>query len=315
MDICLATSTLGALADSTRLRLLSVLAEGSLSVTELSSCLTLSQPRVSHHLGILLRARLVRVRREGVRAYYSCESRGEAARVARSALATLEDQSVRDDCLRAARFVADRKAERREFFAAMAETWPANLASWIDLDTYRGAVARFLPRGASVADLGCGTGWLLPTLASVAARVIGVDHAPEVLAQARRQAHEAGLTCCEFRLGELEHLPLREHEVEVVFVGLVLHSMPDPQAALDEAARICTPGGALLVIEPLAHSIERARDELGALWLGFTEAEMIQWVTSAGFIVTASETFVPPNGLHLLAVRADRKSTLPIRPS
>jgi ArsR family transcriptional regulator len=306
MDLSTTTSTLNALADSTRLRLLSVLAEGSLTVSELTSCLTLSQPRVSHHLAIMLRAGLVRVRREGVRAYYARESKGKAARMADGVVGVLADEIVRADRLRAARLVAERKAERRVFFASMAQTWPENLAAWIDLGAYRAAVSALLPRGCSVADLGCGSGWMLPELSQIASSIIGVDHAPEILARARHRAEADRLPRCEFRLGELEHLPLRDQEVEVVFMGLVLHHVPDPQAALEEAARVCIPGGTLVVVEPASHRNERARDELGGLWLGFSKDEMVNWVSSAAFSVVSSEIRRPDSGLDLLAVSARR---------
>lgn len=306
MNLVSATSTLSVLADPTRLRLLSVLGQGSLSVTELSACLGLSQPRVSHHLSILLRANLVRVRREGARAFYTRESQGEQRRVAEAALGLLDDPTVKSDLEEAARLVADRKAARRGFFAALARTWPANLAAWIDVDAYRDLVSQMLPRTGSVADVGCGTGWLLPTLSSAAAVVIGVDHAPEVIAEARRRAQEWGLTACQFRLGEAEHLPLKDREVAAVFFGLVLHCTPDPQAALEEAARVCSPGGALVVIEPSAHQNDRARDELGAMWLGFAEEDMLRWVDAAGFDGAATQVRAPERGLSLLAVRARR---------
>ncbi|MBN1424957.1 metalloregulator ArsR/SmtB family transcription factor [Candidatus Fermentibacteria bacterium] len=306
MNLITTIAALSALADATRLRLLAVLGEGSLAVSELVTCLELSQPRVSHHLAILLRCGLVRVRREGVRAYYARESRGEPVRLADAAIARLDDPTVRADRLRAARLLADRKAERRGFFATLARTWPENLAAWIDLDAYRTTVAALVPPGGTMADLGCGSGWLLPTLSAIASRVIGVDHSPEILDQARQRARDAGIPGCEFRLGELEHLPLREREVDAVFIGLVLHSVPDPQAALEEAARVCETGGTLTVIEPLAHHNEHARDELGGLWMGFSESEMAQWVASSGFTMLSAETRTPPAGLGLIAVQARR---------
>ncbi len=304
MDISTVSSTFSVLADATRLRLLAVLAEGPLSVTELASCLQMSQPRVSHHLAVLLRASLVRVRREGTRAFYSWESRGEPTKLASAAMSFLTDETTAQDRRRAAELVGARKAARREFFDAMAETWPANLASWIDLDAYRSTVREALPKADVLADVGCGTGWLLPVLATSARRVIGVDHAPQVLAAARQRAHEGGWANCEFRLGEAEHLPLRDREADVVFMGLVLQAVPDPQAALEEASRVCAPSGTLVVIDPLSHQVERARDELGALWQGFSGEEMVRWVRSAGFDEAVVDVVVPPRGLSLLVTRA-----------
>lgn len=295
-------SRISSLADPTRLRLLAVLHQGSFSVSELSRCTSLSQPRVSHHLGILLRSQLVRVKREGVRAFYSREHRGPLAPVVERVLQLLEDPQVAADVERACRCLDARRHERREFFSSLAQTWPRDLERWIHLEGYRDLVLRLMPQVEVLADVGCGSGWLLPHLSSRAARIVGVDHAPEVLSKAKAAARGSD-ACCEFRLGEAEHLPLRDGEVEAVFMGLVLHHLPDPLRALEEASRVCRPGGWVVVVEPLAHGVQEAREELGSLWMGFQVQELADWLSQAGFFVDRVEQVNPAYGLPLVGLR------------
>ncbi len=125
MTLDKATTLLRILSDPTRLRLLNALKVGTLAVSELTSALAMSQPRISHHLAVLLRAGLVMVRRDGARAYYSIETEGNHAELTATVLPLVSDDAqILSDKTRVVDQIRGRKALRRAFFADLAEVWP-----------------------------------------------------------------------------------------------------------------------------------------------------------------------------------------------
>ncbi len=85
------------------------------------------------------------------------------------------------------------------------------------------------------------------------------------------------------RRGELEALPIADAELDAATLLLVLHHLPDPVAALAEAARVLRPGGRLLICDMLPHDREEYRQQMGHVWLGFGEDALQRLLTTAGF--------------------------------
>jgi SAM-dependent methyltransferase len=107
------------------------------------------------------------------------------------------------------------------------------------------ALGEILP-GSVVLDLGSGAGvdcFLAAEAVGPAGRVIGVDMTPEMVARARRHAASAGLANVEFRLGEIEHVPLADASVDIVLSNCVINLAPDKRAVFDEIRRVLKPGG------------------------------------------------------------------------
>lgn len=116
-----------------------------------------------------------------------------------------------------------------------------------------GAIAALKP-GEVVLDLGCGGGidcFLIGPKVGASGRAIGVDMTPEMLAKARRNLasyrRRTGLDNVEFRLGEIEHLPVADASVDVVISNCVLNLSPDKAQVWREIARVLRPGGRVAI--------------------------------------------------------------------
>ncbi len=309
-----------ALADETRLRLAAILRRFELNVGELVAVLDMGQPRISRHLKILVEAGLVDCRREGLWAFYSAASAGPGRRVLDCTAALLDGQEYAQeyavDASRASAVVRERVQATRRFFDAVAGQW-RDLAREVlgDLDL-PGEIAKRVPEGAAVADLGCGPGELLERLSPRACLVIGVDNSPRMLelaaarlngkaAQNGRDPHiiRAGVS---LRLGDLTHLPLREGEVQAVVLSMVLHHLPDPVAALAEARRVLCPGGMLLVADFDRHENEAMRVQYGDARLGLDRQMLMAWLAQAGFEPGPVELYPVNQGLTVLLAEALR---------
>ena len=106
-------------------------------------------------------------------------------------------------------------------------------------------------------------------LAPFVARVIAVDASAAMLQAAKRRLH--GVDNVELRRGELEALPIDDARLDAATLMLVLHHVPEPARALAEVARVLKPGGRLLVVDMLPHDRESYRQQMGHVWLGFSD--------------------------------------------
>ena len=289
-----------ALADDTRLRLLNVLSEQELNVNELVAIFGMGQSRISRHLKILADAGLVTVRRDGLWAFYRAFGDGQGTLLPSTVSPLLKTHPrYRDDTERAAAVARMREEESRRFFDAMAEDWDAIKRDIIGPFDLTGQIARRVPRCGVAVDLGCGTGDLLPALLLSADKVIGVDNSPEMLKKAARrfqgEEHRVNL-----RIGQLEHLPLRDSEARAAAINMVLHHLPSPAEGIAESARVLDNRGELIIVDLEKHRNESMRSRYGDRWLGFSPGQIEQWASEAGFRVLERTSFPLKQGLSAL---------------
>jgi ubiquinone/menaquinone biosynthesis C-methylase UbiE len=274
------------LADQTRLQILSVLQHGEFSVREITSVMRMGQSRISRHLKILTDAGVTTSRREGAWVFYRLADESPHDPQAQVVAALQQWSRLQPPGngfeTRIERVLAERRDRSRDFFSRVGARWDAMRSTYLDNGLYFAELARLVGRPARLADVGCGTGETIARLAGSVRSVIGVDNSPEMLQAAHENLSELPLGL-DLRLGNLEHLPIENGEVDRVLAALVLHHVAQPAAVFGEFLRILQPGGRLVLVDFQPHGEERLREEMADLWLGFPGHEIQRWMMETGF--------------------------------
>jgi len=278
---------LKALADPLRLRVVAALSQEELAVGELAQVLGTSQPRVSHHLRALREAQIVRTRKEGTWTFcrLNDEGNGDGSPDLLTALRPWREelQPSPADLQRLQEVLEQRRERSRLFFDEAAGRWDRHeprLAG--DALRYQ-ALSLLLQRDATLADIGCGTGFMARALSARARKVILIDHSPAMLERARTELGSGNGAELDFRTGELDNLPLQNGEVDAAFVNLALHHVPDLKGTLRELRRVVRPGGSLIVSDLLPHDVESLREDHADLRLGLDPDRLAASLAEAGF--------------------------------
>jgi ArsR family transcriptional regulator len=271
------------LGDPVRLRLLRALTADRFNVTELTSILGLAQSGVSRHLGLLRDAGLVVESRDGGYTYYRLpdEARGEDSSALWALLRTefreiAGDEAVRTDDARLQEVLRLRKENFETHGTEERQLVPGR--SWA---AWARALGRLLPP-VTVADLGCGEGYLAIEAARWARRVVAVDRSAAVLARAQALASRRHVTNILWKRGELDRLPLASETVDVALLSQALHHVVEPAQVMAEACRVTRPGGSVLVLDLRTHHETWVRERLGDRWLGFSDRDLTVLLKDAG---------------------------------
>jgi ArsR family transcriptional regulator len=276
-----------ALADPTRLRIITLLRSMELSVGELAQVLGQSQPRVSRHVKILVDAELVDRRKEGAWVFIAL-SRGDAVAALLPALDAWNATAGGDhwaiaDNARLAAVRADRAAAAERWFEAHAVEWDAIRSLHVAESEVEAAMERALqsaPVGRLV-DIGTGTGRILELFGEQAVSAIGIDRSPEMLRVARAKLTEE-VPSAELRQGDMYALPLADGSADCVILHQVLHFAQQPAAAIAEGARLLAPGGRMLIVDFAPHEREELRSQDAHARLGFADDAVLGWLREAG---------------------------------
>lgn len=291
---------LEAAGEETRLRILALLAEGELTVTELMTILGQSQPRVSRHLKLLVEAKLVDRHREGAWAFFRPGEGPVALAVLNGIVARLApaDPLIAADRRRLEAVRGERKGQAAAYFERHAADWNRIRALHVAEARVEAAVLELIGEGpiGALLDLGTGTGQMLKLLAPRASRAVGLDINPAMLGVARANLDDAGLRHVQVRQGDVFAIPSDLARFDLLIVHQVLHYLDDPARAIREAARVLSPGGRLIVVDFAPHGEELLRIEHAHRRLGFSLAEVSGFLAEAGLAPEVARTLVPPAG-------------------
>jgi SAM-dependent methyltransferase len=274
------------LGDSTRLRLLRVLARDRFNVTELTGILGLAQSGVSRHLGLLREAGLVLEEREAGYSFYRLIDRASSAAGADGYAALWSLLDAQFAALAKDRTVRADEARLQEVLRLRHENFDAHgegrqLVPGRSWAAWARALGHLLPP-LDVADLGCGEGYLTIEAARWAKSVIAVDRSEAVLDRARGLARRRRVSNVTWKKGELSKLPIASEAVDVALLSQALHHAADPARAVAEAVRILRPGGRVLVLDLREHEETWVRERLGDQRLGFADQELDALLRAAG---------------------------------
>ena len=293
-------TALKAAGEETRLRVLALLAEAELTVSDLTDILRQSQPRISRHLKLLVEAGLVERFREGTWAFFRLAEHGGGADVARALIERLNpgDQTIARDRERLSSVRQARATAAQAYFRAHAAEWDRirklHVADEAVEDAIRAALSDKPFR--SLLDLGTGTGRMLEMFGPDIERGLGLDLSLDMLLLARDRLERAGLRNCSVRQGDIYDLPLANGSFDVVIVHQVLHFLDDGARAIREAARVLRPGGRLLVVDFAPHEQEFLREQFAHRRLGFAPDTVMQWITASGLDPVMHKSLAPEPG-------------------
>ncbi|MEM1446612.1 MAG: metalloregulator ArsR/SmtB family transcription factor [Planctomycetota bacterium] len=302
------------LADATRVRLLRLLEQTELGVSDLCAVVQMPQSTVSRHLKVLADEGWVTHRREATTRLYRLIS-DELSPTQRD-LWTLTRQhaaewpTLQQDAARLAARLATGTGRRAAFFAGLAANWDATRDATYGPNLNALVLSALLPASVDrFADFGCGTGSLLLAAAPQLAEAHGLDASPEMLTAAQSRAASHGLSNLNFHETELADTPLDTDSLDAAACVLVLSYLEadDQLAVLAEMRRTLKPGGSAVILDLLAHDRDHFRREMGQANNGFSPDALCDLLREADF--TDIQTHQPPphpdaTGPALVVVRA-----------
>ena len=295
-------NSLKLLSDPTRLRILALLLKEPLSVAELQQILGMGQSRISTQLSSLKKEGLVEDQRSGKNNIYSATLTPELTKLVEKAQEEIPETQKDTASLR--HILRTRKDHMRAYFDQLAGKFGREYVPGRSWKSLAEALLKILNYEV-VADLGAGEGTLSQLLAQRAKQVIAVDNSEKMVEFGKALAKEHKLPNLEYRLGDLESPPIDDASVDLVIFSQALHHADHPAKAIQEARRILKPEGRLIILDLLQHSFEKARELYYDVWLGFSEVELAEMMTSAGFsdveTVLVDRESTPPNFQTLLA--------------
>ncbi|MCH8105429.1 MAG: metalloregulator ArsR/SmtB family transcription factor [Proteobacteria bacterium] len=278
--------SLRAAGEHTRLRILALCARGELSVSELTQILGQSQPRVSRHLKLMVEAGLLERLPEGTLVYFRVSDRVEVSKLAHALVALIPetDASLNRDFSRLQQVRDTRTQKAQDYFKQVAKSWDTIRAMHVPQQQLEEALLKVVgdaPVG-ELLDIGTGTGRMLEILANRVTRGVGVDLSSDMLALARSNIENAGITHVHVRKGDMYQLPLDDASIDLAILHMVLHYSDDPTEVIREASRVLRTDGRLIVVDFAAHTEEYLRSEFKHHRLGFSDQEIRHYFQTAG---------------------------------
>lgn len=304
LDIEELTAVYKLLSDETRLRVLALIRDNEMAVGEIQKSLGMGQSTLSSQLALLKEQNLVASRKEGQKVYYRIPvdaHQDHRLSLVHNALDNVTSARwFARDQRHLQKILLEREEASRAFFNRQAvQNMPSPGQTWQALSL---GLIRLIS-DKRVVDLGCGSGRLSRFFAEAGNHVTGVDNSEEQIKLAAGTTQNGNP---EFRVASMEATGLLDESFDVVLLSQSLHHASNPRDVLREAHRLAAPKAQLLVLDLLAHEEDWMRGKFGDFWLGFSEADLRDWIEAAGFHVTHFQITEPspeyPDLEGLLAV-------------
>jgi ArsR family transcriptional regulator len=219
-------------------------------------------------------------RRTGKNAFYRLKAPAQMMELLREAAPEVSEIEQDREALRLA--LRKRQDGMRRYFDELAGKFGRQYVPGRSWKGIAEALLKLMPPMV-IADLGAGEGTLSQLMAQRAKRVIAIDNSEKMVEFGAELARKHNIGNLEYRLGDLEDVPIRTGTVDLAFLSQALHHATHPERAIAEARRILKPGGRVAVLDLNRHHFEEAREMYADLWLGFTELEMERYLKDAGF--------------------------------
>jgi len=311
-----------ALADSLRLEILRVLRIESFAVLEINSILETRQSALSHHLKILANAGLVSTRKEGNSIFYrrsllSVDDPFYSFK--KNAVETVDRIPVGHQIRARIKVIQRDRAHRSlDYFEKNADKFREKQGLITHRSQYAGSLQDVLSGIARVDEIkimevGPGEGELLSELARVYSEVVALDNSKEMLGKAEATIAHQKLHNVTFLHGDTQTALKKKILCDLLIFDMVLHHISSPAATFQDAEKLLTPGGDLLIVDLCSHDQDWVRESCGDLWLGFESEELTQWAEQAGLSDGQSLYLGLRNGFQI-QMRVFSKNTNTIYP-
>ena len=295
-----------ALSDKTRLRLLIVLQQYELNVNEIVLVVDMIQSGVSRHLKILLESGLLISRKDGSFIYYSAAKNSVVKTIVSMVDQSGEKEAIaQKDLEKSQEMIKIRQNRTKRFFKTVAPQWDRLKKEVLGDFDLNAMIKKQGPFHGNISDLGCGTGELIEILSKESSqKLIGIDSSPEMLEQARLRF--SGTGNAELRLGELEHLPMKNKEIDTAVMNMVLHHISQPERPIAEVYRVLKPGGLFILSDFEKHDQEKIKQIIGGSWLGFEKEKITNWLKNNGFNLLKIDSYQVNHGLNINVFTAQK---------
>ncbi|MBU3177701.1 methyltransferase domain-containing protein [Clostridium estertheticum] len=170
-----------------------------------------------------------------------------------------------------------------DYFNEIAQSWNVIRSEYFDERLKYKVLSKVNIKDKVVADLGCGTGFLSLALALDASIVFSIDQSVNMLVETRKLMETKKFDNVYPIKSSIDNLALFDESVDVVFINMALHHVKDAKKAIEEMFRIIKKDGTLIISDVQEHNGEWAKTEMFDEWLGFSNNQMKEWLTSAGF--------------------------------
>jgi len=303
-----------------RLRILALLSQGELTVSELVQILGLSQPRVTQYIKSLEQVEIVERMKEGSWVFSRLKRSPELlSPILTATLAALSNDHAQlvEDRKRLAKVRADRSRQAEAFFASVAKDQDQLGHEYLPQADIEAALLNLVSdlKFSRMVDLGTGTGRMLKLFARHIHSGVGVDDSVEMLRVARHVLSDDAFAHISVQQADLLDAPLKDGSADLVTLHQVLHFLDNPANAVAEAARLLENDGHLLVTDFTAHNFEHYREDFAHRRLGFSDRDMAQILSQTGFELVKLQTLpaCDPNTPAVKIWHACKSLNVPLR--